>query len=178
MRLLLVLAASLAVACPGKRAPEPAPPAASTDAVVAVPPDAPAGDAMATKDPNAAPGSFSRGPSITPAAALVAWLDEGNTDLGRRTVRLPVWLTVSGTSVKAARIGAADAPDAIALKLKDAKLGISLADHARRACRGAPACGLWLEGTWAGGGVFDVSKVGAGFTAADDATYAEVLDTP
>lgn len=176
MRLPTCVLAALLAACPGGgRTADPAPPEVHADAATASP-DAAAGRDIMQKDPNAAPATFTRGPAIAPAAELVAWLDAQRTDVGQRRVKLPVWLTVSGTSIKAARIGAADAPDAVALKLKDSALGISLADHARRACRGGGACGLWLEGKWGGDGRFDVTRVAGPFTAADDATYVEVQE--
>ncbi|MEW5741944.1 MAG: hypothetical protein AB1938_23720 [Myxococcota bacterium] len=82
---------------------------------------------------------FQRGPALAPPDALVSWLNQQ----GRRLVRLPVIILVEQPGrVRNARLGD------VAIALDDSALGISLADHVRRSCPGAPTCHVWLEGLW------------------------------
>lgn len=126
------------------------------------------------------PGSFVRGPAVTPAEQLIAWLDSQQRNGEPRLVRLPVVLGKRGPkfSTVGARIGGA--PDALTVFVDDAKLGIGLADRARTACKDAPSCALWLEGYWRGqqDGDYTFEVVTVRETIAPealaDASYAEV----
>ncbi len=129
-----------------------------------------------TKPSDTATSDFTRGPSIVPGAALLTWLDGTHVDVGQRKIRIPVWMDVSAMGVKDARIGAADDADAVRIKLDDGSLGISVADHARRATKAGGPAALWLEGKWKGGGKFSVTRVVRAIPAAEaaEATFVEV----
>lgn len=129
---------------------------------------------------SAGPGEFVRGPPLSPAGELLAWLDQLASQRTPRLVRLPVVLArgAVGFSTSGARLGgAAEAPS---LRVDDGKLGIGLADRARAACKDAPTCALWLEGHWRGrhdgAWTFEVLRVGAPLDAAAlaAATHVEV----
>lgn len=95
---------------------------------------------------SADPQSFVDGPALSPASAVLAWLDgEGK---GQR-VQLPFAVVVSPLGVESARLGAPPlADDALSVKLDDTALGVSLADQLGKLCGADGACDVWLEGVW------------------------------
>ena len=90
---------------------------------------------------------FVRGPSVTPADALIAWLER---EAGERLVRLPLVLKkgAAGYTLREARIGTA--ADTIEVDADDAALGIGLADRAATHCKDQPACAFWVDARWHG----------------------------
>lgn len=103
------------------------------------------------KTPTPPPGPFTRGPGITPADRLIAWLDEQVRDGEPRLVRLPLVLGRGqgpGFSLRGAHIGSA--ADAVEIRASDSALGIGLADRAATQCGQAPTCAMWVEGYWRG----------------------------
>jgi hypothetical protein len=123
---------------------------------------------------------FTRGPALVPTDELRAWLEATRSDIGQRKIRLPVWFEMAGMTVKSTRIGAADGPDVVKVKLRDSALGVPLGDRARRAARDGSTPAMWLEGTWDGGGTFSVTRfvdvIPADKAAA--ATYVEIEARP
>lgn len=161
----------VAIAC-GKATKEPARPAGHEDAQ---------GSAAVNKTPDDGGGSFVRGPELTPADKLVAWLDEQKRGGEPKLVRLPISLAKRGPkfSTVGARVGGA--ADALPVFLDDSALGIGIADRARTQCKDAPTCAMWVEGYWrgkddAGGYTFQVMTVRDPIAADELATarYAEV----
>lgn len=125
-------------------------------------------------------GNFNRGPQVTPAAQLIAWLDSQKRAGEPRLVRLPLVLAKKGPkfSTVGARIGGA--ADAVTIYADDSKLGIGLADRARSQCKDSPTCAMWCEGFWRGEQdgeyTFEVIAVRDPISEAGlaDASYAEV----
>jgi hypothetical protein len=125
-------------------------------------------------------GTFVRGPTLTPADALIAWLDKQVLAGEPRLVRLPVILEKGkvGFSTRGARIGASR--DAVEIYCNDSKLGVGLADRARSQCRDQDTCAMWLEGYWHGmqdgAYTFAVTKIHARIAPGEvaAASYAEV----
>lgn len=135
-------------------------------------------DAMATsKDPNSPPPTSERGPAITPATELVAWLDQQ----GKGLVRLPVTLVLAATgSVETATLGVNGEADAVSVAVSDHQMGISLKDRLRKHCKPGGTCTVWLVGQWAGDGKakLDVRRLD-GVIGPDElagATHAESVD--
>ena len=177
MRLLpALLAAVSAAACTKSPAPSEAPAPARDASAEVEPVVEPRSDAMTmNKDPNAPTPSFERGPAITPAGELVAWLDQQD----KRLVRLPVTLTLSATgAVASATFGVNGEPDARGFELSDHQMGISLKDRLRKVCKPGGTCAVWLVGQWSPGDkpLLNVRKLD-GAIAPDQlagATHAEV----
>ena len=124
---------------------------------------------------------FVHGAALSPAGALLVWLEARRIEGGFRRLRLPVVLVrgEAGFSLHDVRIGSG--PDALAILCDDCALGVGLADRARQACGDVATCALWLDGYWRGGEerVFAVVKVGAPISAeALAAAAAEVEDPP
>jgi hypothetical protein len=123
--------------------------------------------------------SFDKGPSLTPADKLVAWLDSQKLDGKPRLLRLPIVLSRGqvGFDISKAKIG--NGPDAVVIYANDSALGVGLGDRADDKCEGADTCAFRAEGYWRGkqaaGLQFDVNKVE--LLSAEQlasATYAEV----
>lgn len=94
-----------------------------------------------------APG-FSEGPAVSPASALLAWLEgEG----AGRTVRVPVVVVPSPLGLASGYIAASvEVPESegLAVRLDDSTLGVSLADRLRDDCAYDVPCAIWVEGVW------------------------------
>ncbi len=125
--------------------------------------DARAGSANVNKKSDGgAAAAFVRGPSTSPGAALITWLDQQVVNGEARLVRLPIVLGKDGPgfSLRGARIGTGG--DAVAVYANDSALGVGLADRARTKCKDQPTCAFTCEGYWRGkqGGdyTFDVTK--------------------
>jgi len=122
-----------------------------------------------TKRPDPAGGAFVPGAAVTPAAALIAWLDAQQRDGQPRLIRLPIVLARGsvGWSTRGAKIGGA--ADAVEIFVNDAALGIGLADKAHMLCKADASCAVWLVGYWRGkqddAYQFDVVKIGERITA-------------
>ena len=100
-----------------------------------------------------APMGMVEGPSITPSAPLLSFLE--GTQKSRKRLRLPVLVRfrdAAHSGVEKAFIGVSEAslgPDPIELALSDLAMGIPLIDHLRRQCpKDALTCAAWLEGDW------------------------------
>ena len=116
---------------------------------------------------------WTKGPSLLPKDALVAWLDS----LGPKPlVRMPVTIHFrpDGLGIDRGTAGELD------LRLDDTGLGVSLMDHARRASPERTSAPLHLEGHWHGmkdgRGVFLLYRVHREVAAGVD--YAETAPTP
>lgn len=87
------------------------------------------------------------GPKLSPVEPLKAWLSQQ----GEAVLRLPITLTRSATMPmmfeRSAMLGE------LAVTVDDAALGVSLSEHAHRACPGEGTCTVWLEGRWRDGAV-------------------------
>lgn len=114
------------------------------------------------------PLEFVEGPAITDAAALERWLVARRGD--RRQVRLPVRMDFDGINPRGFEVG----PHAI--QVRDAALGIALADHVRREAAGQPSCTLWLEGRIDAQGDLQLRRVGARVEAPDAARARVALE--
>lgn len=82
-----------------------------------------------------------KGPSLEPADALKAWLNDG----GDSVVRVPLTVTKTPPSFAEARIGT------LSVDIDDSALGISLAERIRMACAEQKTCTVWVEGRWRDG---------------------------
>lgn len=132
-----------------------------------------------TKKPTGS-GSFVRGAAVSPAAALITWLDAQKLGDQPRLLRLPVVLQrgQTGFSTRGAKIGGG--ADAVEIYVNDAALGIGVAQQARSLCPTEPTCAVWLEGYWRGkqddAYTFDAMKLHAPIAAdaVAAASHAEV----
>ncbi|MDB4961409.1 MAG: hypothetical protein JWP01_1408 [Myxococcales bacterium] len=121
---------------------------------------------------------FVRGAAVSPVDVLIAWLDAQTLNGEPRLLRLPIVLHLgdAGFLLRGARIGRE--PDALAIYVNDASLGIGVADRARTLCPTATTCALWLEGYWRrehdGAYRFDVSKIHEQIAGHADASHVEV----
>ncbi|MBL8920315.1 MAG: hypothetical protein JNJ54_15720 [Myxococcaceae bacterium] len=92
---------------------------------------------------------FADGPRLD-SAGLHAWLKSMVNDAGQpRRVRLPV-LVKSRSPVGVERTAFVSSEKGLALELDDSAMGVGLADHYRRVCKGAPSCVLLLDGVLQG----------------------------
>jgi len=142
----------------------------------------PGGSGSMNKTPSSkgSPATFVKGPSLTPTAKLVEWMDGQKLDGKPRLLRLPIVLPMGqiGYDISKARIGGA--ADALEVYANDSALGVGLADRAAPCeAQNAPSCAFLVEGYWRGkqlGGLqFDVMK--AELLAADQVaatSFAEV----
>lgn len=140
-RAALAIALALLAACPGG--------SGSSGAKIDEPNVTNAGSSDVTKTPDAG-DRFVRGPAVTPADKLVAWFEQQKRGSEPRLVRVPLVLAKAGPgfATRGATIGSG--AGALSVYANDAALGIGLADRARRECKGATACAMWVEGYWRG----------------------------
>jgi len=131
---------------------EPAPAATATAPAMEARPAA--GTMTAEKPGNMKPypaTTYVAGPSLTPTAPLLAWLDAHRDT--RIKVPVVIRLLPPRHGIETSYLGATDAPpaaDAVHVHLSDSKLGVSLLDHVAHKCKGQRVCVLWLEGRWGG----------------------------
>ncbi len=129
----------------------------------------------------ATPVDFAEGVDLTPAATLLAWLED-SANAPPRKIRLPVVVRLSVLGVESATVGIAEDKSGLVLKLDDGALGVGLADTLRSRCPGAPTCAVWVEGQWGelvpmpafdddGPPTFSVMRIGK-LVAAGDAAKA------
>jgi hypothetical protein len=86
------------------------------------------------------------GPKLAPVEALKTWLSQQ----GDGVLRLPITLNRSAMPrmfERSAKLGE------LSVEVDDAALGVSLSEHAHRACPDANVCTVWLEGRWKSGTV-------------------------
>lgn len=138
-------------------------------------------DGLLTKPGSFARATFVRGVALSPADALIAWIERQRFDGEPRLLRLPLILARGdhGFDLGSARIG--PAVDAVVVHASDAALGIGLADRAHTACRGTDArrCGFLVEAYWRGEreGRYELAVMRADLLTPEQlalATFAEV----
>lgn len=103
------------------------------------------------KTPDAG-SSFDGGQPLTPADALVTWLDAQKRGDAPQLLKLPVVLAKGPMGYGTANAKLGDAPDALTVFLDDTALGIGIADKAR-ACKDKPSCAMLVEAYWVGKGM-------------------------
>ena len=127
--------------------------------------------------------TFVRGFAVSPASALLGWLDrEARGE--NRLLRLPLVLRRgdSGFSLRGARIGGGS--DAIEVYANDSALGIGLADRAAKRCKDQPTCAFSVAAYWQGkrDGAFQIDVVRVfgtiGADALSRADHVEIEEKP
>ncbi len=108
----------------------------------------PAESTKTTMEPHVSDDSFTPGPAVADAKALLAWFEgEGK---GKK-VRIPVIINPSPLGLSSGYIAANTAvaeADGLLIKLDDGRLGVSLADRVRPDCDAGVPCAVWIEGIW------------------------------